>query len=89
MAETANGVTIGDLTQTSTMSPTDLLEIERGGQAYAITYESLIVQLEDSLGIAVIVKTCSDIFYTIGQKKSPMPSAKIRNYSHSHNLVSQ
>ena len=46
MAETANGVTIGDLTQTSTMSPTDLLEIERGGQAYAITYESLIVQLE-------------------------------------------
>ena len=29
----------------------------------------------------VIVKTCSDIFYTIGQKKSPMPSAKIRNYS--------
>lgn len=40
MAVTANGVTIGDLTQTSTMSPTDLLEIERGGQAYAITYES-------------------------------------------------
>lgn len=39
MAETANGVTIGDLTQTSTMSPTDLLEIERGGQAYAITYD--------------------------------------------------
>lgn len=37
----------------------------------------------------VIVKTCSDIFYTIGQKKSPMPSAKIRNYSHSHNLMSQ
>ncbi len=37
----------------------------------------------------VIVKTCSDIFYTIGQKKCPMPSAKIRNYSHSHNLVSQ
>ena len=39
--------------------------------------------------LAVIVKTCSDIFYTIGQKKCPMPSAKIRNYSHSHNLVSQ
>ena len=37
----------------------------------------------------VIVKTCSDIFHTIGQKKCPMPSAKIRNYSHSHNLVSQ
>lgn len=40
-------------------------------------------------GSSVIVKTCSDIFYTIGQKKSPMPSAKIRNYSHSHNLMSQ
>ena len=39
--------------------------------------------------LVVIVKTCSDIFYTIGQKKCPMPSAKIRNYSHSHNLVSQ
>lgn len=38
--------------------------------------------------VGVIVKTCSDIFYTIGQKKCPMPSAKIRNYSHSHNLVS-
>ena len=37
----------------------------------------------------VIVKTCSDIFYTIGQKKCPMPSAKIRNYSHSHNLMSK
>ena len=37
----------------------------------------------------VIVKTCSDIFYTIGQKKCPMPSAKIRYYSHSHNLMSQ
>ena len=39
--------------------------------------------------LRVIVKTCSDIFYTIGQKKCPMPSAKIRNYSHSHNLMSQ
>ena len=37
----------------------------------------------------VIVKTCSDIFYTIGQKKCPMLSAKIRNYSHSHNLMSK
>ena len=48
-------------------------------------------QAEDGRRIAlfVIVKTCSDIFYTIGQKKCPMPSAKIRNYSHSHNLVSQ
>lgn len=41
------------------------------------------------IALNVIVKTCSDIFYTIGQKKCPMPSAKIRNYSHSHNLVSQ
>ena len=43
----------------------------------------------DNIKLSVIVKTCSDIFYTIGQKKCPMPSAKIRNYSHSHNLVSQ
>ena len=45
------------------------------------------VKIEISL--RVIVKTCSDIFYTIGQKKCPMPSAKIRNYSHSHNLMSK
>ena len=45
--------------------------------------------LEYDTASNVIVKTCSDIFYTIGQKKCPMPSAKIRNYSHSHNLVSQ
>ncbi len=42
-----------------------------------------------SLFYYVIVKTCSDIFYTIGQKKCPMLSAKIRNYSHSHNLMSK
>ena len=42
-----------------------------------------------SYGLHLIVKTCSDIFYTIGQKKCPMPSAKIRNYSHSHNLMSK
>ena len=41
------------------------------------------------IALGVIVKTCSDIFYTIEQKKCPMPSAKIRNYSHSHNLMSQ
>ncbi len=43
------------------MSPTDLLEIERGGQAYAITYESLIVQLEDSLGIAELAASLAQI----------------------------
>ena len=42
-----------------------------------------------AIAYPVIVKTCSDIFYTIGQKKCPMPSAKIRNYSHSHNLMSK
>lgn len=47
------------------------------------------VDAVDICSSTVIVKTCSDIFYTIGQKKCPMPSAKIRNYSHSHNLVSQ
>ena len=46
-------------------------------------------EMETKQKCVVIVKTCSDIFYTIGQKKCPMPSAKIRNYSHSHNLVSQ
>ena len=50
-----------------------------------------LVCLSEELGLfyAVIVKTCSDIFYTIEQKKCPIPSAKIRNYSHSHKLMSQ
>ena len=52
-------------------------------------YARFCEQAAMSFGCGVIVKTCSDIFYTIGQKKCPMPSAKIRNYSHSHNLVSQ
>lgn len=34
--------------------------------------------------LAVIVKTCSDKFYTIRQTNCPMFSAKIRNYSQSH-----
>lgn len=54
-----------------------------------LTDEELSKILRVSRRTFVIVKTCSDIFYTIGQKKCPMPSAKIRNYSHSHNLVSQ
>ena len=35
----------------------------------------------------VIVKTCSDKFYTIRQTNCPMLAAKIRNYFHSHNLM--
>ena len=48
-----------------------------------------IEEIKTTVKSNVIVKTCSDIFYTIEQKKCPMPSAKIRNYSHSHNLMSQ
>lgn len=35
----------------------------------------------------VIVKTCSDICFTIGQKNCQMFVAKLRNFLHSHNLM--
>ncbi len=60
MAETT-GVTIGGLTRTTTMSATDLIEIERGGQAYSVTYESLVAELEESLGIAELVSSLGQI----------------------------
>ncbi len=59
--ETTEGVTIGGLTRTTTMSATDLIEIERGGQAYSVTYESLVAELEDSLGLVELATSLAQI----------------------------
>ena len=61
MADTSTGVTISQLTQTSILYSTDLLEIDRNGGAFSITYSSLVNQLEQSLGINELADALTDI----------------------------
>ena len=61
MADTSTGVTISQLTQTSILYSTDRLEIDRNGGAFSITYNSLVNQLEQSLGINELADALTDI----------------------------
>lgn len=61
MADTSTGVTISQLTQTSILYSTDRLEIDRNGGAYSITYNTLVNQLEQSLGINELADALTDI----------------------------
>lgn len=61
MADTSTGVTISQLTQTSILNSTDRLEIDRNGGAFSITYNSLVNQLEQSLGINELADALTDI----------------------------
>lgn len=61
MADTTTGVTISDLTQTSTLNTTDLFEIDRGGGAYSITYEAMVERLRESLGIHELMDALIEI----------------------------
>ena len=47
MADTTTGVTISQLTPTTTLVAGDRLEIDRKGGAYSITYADLVTQLEN------------------------------------------
>ena len=42
---------------------------------------------EDGVDINVIVKTCSDICFTIGQKNCQMFVAKLHKFHHPHNRL--
>lgn len=61
MADTSTGVTISQLTQTSILYSTDRLEIDRNGGAFSITYNTLVNQLEQSLGINELADALTDI----------------------------
>lgn len=61
MADTTTGVTISQLTQTTTLIAGDRLEIDRKGNAYSITYADLVTQLESSLGITELADALTNI----------------------------
>ena len=61
MADTSTGVTISQLMQTSILYSTDRLEIDRNGGAFSITYNNLVNQLEQSLGINELADALTDI----------------------------
>lgn len=61
MADTTTGVTISQLTPTTTLVAGDRLEIDRNGGAYSITYADLVTQLENSLGITELADALANI----------------------------
>lgn len=61
MADTTTGVAISDLTPTSTLTSTDCFEVDREGGAYSITYEAMVEQLRESLGIHELMDALIDI----------------------------
>lgn len=61
MADTTTGVAISDLTPTSTLTSTDCFEVDRAGGAYSITYEAMVEQLRESLGIHELMDALIDI----------------------------
>ena len=50
MAEN-NGYTISDLNPITSLKDTDLIEIDRSGTGYSISYGNLVTSLEASLGL--------------------------------------
>lgn len=50
MAETT-GYAISDLSTVTSLMDSDLIEIDRSGAGYAITYGNLVANLEASLGL--------------------------------------
>lgn len=61
MADNTTGVTISQLTQTSTLNASDRFEIDRNGGAYSITYDTLVTQIEQSLGITELADALTNI----------------------------
>lgn len=61
MADTTTGVTISDLTPTTSLTSTDRFEVDRNGGAYSITYETMVEQLRESLGIHELMDALIEI----------------------------
>ena len=61
MADTTTGVTIAELTPTTALSSAARFEVDRNGGAYSITYEAMVEQLRESLGINELADALTDI----------------------------
>lgn len=61
MADTTTGVTISELTPTTTLTSTDCFEVDRGGGAYSITYDAMVERLRESLGIHELMDALIEI----------------------------
>lgn len=61
MADTTTGVTISELTPTTTLTSTDCFEVDRSGGAYSITYEAMVERLRESLGIHELMDALIEI----------------------------
>lgn len=61
MADTTTGVTISELTPTTTLTSTDCFEVDRSGGAYSITYEAMCERLKESLGMNELLDGLTNI----------------------------
>lgn len=61
MADNTMGVTISDLTPTTSLNMTDRFEVDRNGGAYSITYETMVNELRESLGIHELMDALIEI----------------------------
>ncbi len=61
MADTTTGVTISDLTPATSLNMTDRFEVDRNGGAYSITYETMVNELRESLGIHKLMDALIEI----------------------------
>ena len=60
MAETT-GITISQLPATTMLNPTDRFEVDREGGAYSITYDMLVSELKETLGLLELVDALTEI----------------------------
>lgn len=61
MSETVTGVTISQLTPTATLNETDYVELEREGEAYAVTVGDLVEHVNNALGISDLAESLAAI----------------------------
>lgn len=61
MSETVTGVTISQLTSTATLYETDHMELEREGEAYAVTVGDFVEHINNALGISDLAESLAAI----------------------------
>ena len=60
MADTT-GYAISDLSAITSLKDTDLIEVDRSGAGYSITYANLVSNLESSLGLDDLAEALEQI----------------------------